>query len=114
MISLSILAVNLLTCLGQICQKQAVETWHGKQLGYLEKLCTPWLMLGLLAMGASMLLWLLVLRTLPLHIAYPMLSLNYVLVALASRWWFGEHISGRAWLGMMCIVGGVMLIGAHL
>ncbi|MCP0683384.1 hypothetical protein KU626_23860, partial [Salmonella enterica subsp. enterica serovar Mbandaka] len=44
-----------------------------------------WLGLALICMGAAMVLWLLVLQTLPVGIAYPMLSLNFVWVTLAGR-----------------------------
>lgn len=114
MTGLLILAVNLLTCLGQICQKQAVENWRGKDLPWHGKLCDKWLISGLLSMGIGMVIWLAVLRHVALGVAYPMLSLNYVLVALASRLWFREHISRRTWAGIVCIMLGVVLIGVRL
>jgi drug/metabolite transporter (DMT)-like permease len=57
-------------------------------------------------------LWLLVLRRLPLNIAFPMVSLGYVFVVLLSAVVLHEHI---LWLfalpGLSCIVLGVSLIG---
>lgn len=110
---LLILLVCVLTCSGQLCQKRAVHNWAGRTLSWSQKLRDPWLLSGLLAMGVGLLLWLLVLRRAPLSQAYPMLSLNFVLVAVASRVWFDEPSRGRDWWGIACIVLGVTLIGAR-
>jgi undecaprenyl phosphate-alpha-L-ara4N flippase subunit ArnE len=109
-----ILLVCLLTCVGQICQKRAVQNWAGQTLNWTQKLRDPWLLSGLFALGTGLLLWLLVLRLAPLNRAYPMLSLNFVLVAIASTIWFGEHHRARDWWGVACVVLGVALIGARL
>ena len=107
-----ILAVCVLTCVGQLCQKRAVQNWSGKSLHWIQKLIDPWLLGGVFGLAAAFLLWLLVLRLMPLNRSYPMLSLNFVMVAIASTIWFGERSNARDWLGMACIVLGVALIGA--
>jgi drug/metabolite transporter (DMT)-like permease len=43
-------------------------------------------------------------------IAYPMLSLGYVVNALAAWWLFGEVLGPTRWAGMMLILGGVFLM----
>lgn len=109
-----ILLVSALTCVGQLCQKRAAQNWSGRPLRWIQKLRDPWLLAGLLALGLALLLWLLVLRQVPLHSAYPMLGLNFVLVAIAARFWLGESSRPRDWLGIACIVLGVALLGARL
>lgn len=104
-------AVCLLTCLGQVAQKLAVEGWRERSLSLTGKLLSPWLLLAMACLGAALLLWLLVLQRLPVGLAYPMLSLNFVLVTLAARLLFGEHVDARHWLGIALIVGGVALLG---
>lgn len=47
-------------------------------------------------------------------IAYPMLSLNFVLVTLMAHFVFHEHIDGRHWLGVALVIGGVVLLGRHV
>jgi drug/metabolite transporter (DMT)-like permease len=42
--------------------------------------------------------------------AYPMLSLGYVVNALAAWWLFGEALGPMRWSGMMLILGGVLVI----
>ena len=48
---LLLLAACLLTCMGQIAQKYAVEGWRGQPAGWALKLCSPWLWSALLCLG---------------------------------------------------------------
>lgn len=69
----------------------------------------PWLWAGLLSSGVGMVCWLLTLRKLPLASAYPWTALIYVFTPLASTALFGEILSGKYLLGMICIVAGVFI-----
>ncbi|WP_033790284.1 4-amino-4-deoxy-L-arabinose-phosphoundecaprenol flippase subunit ArnE [Pantoea septica] len=102
--------VSLLSCLAQLCQKQAATL--GARGG--KRRMMPWIGLSLLLLGVAMLLWLWVLRRVPVSVAYPMLSINFVLVALAARLIWRESYTRRQWLGTLAIVAGVALIGSHL
>jgi len=110
---LLVLAACLLTCLGQIAQKKAVENWSGLPPGWGTKLRSPWLWLAIVALGAGLLVWLLLLQRLEVGVAYPMLSLNFVLITLIARFVFHENIDRRHWLGVALVMGGVMLLGLH-
>lgn len=46
-------------------------------------------------------------------IAYPMLSLNFVLITLVARFVFHETIDRRHWVGVALVIGGVALLGQH-
>lgn len=107
------LAACLLTCLGQIAQKYAVERWRGTPTGWGDKLRTPWLWLAIAALGAGLLVWLLVLQRLEVGVAYPMLSLNFVLITLIARFVFHETVDRRHWWGVALVIAGVMLLGLH-
>lgn len=107
---LLILIVSLLSCAAQLCQKQAAHA--GVRYGRAR--LAVWLMLSLLLLGIAMLLWLAVLQRIPVSMAYPMLSLNFVLVALAARLIWRETYSWRQWFGTLVIVAGVALMGSHL
>lgn len=111
MIALLLASVCLLTCLGQISQKLAVESWRGRELDWLTQLLSPWLLLAVACLGSGLLLWLLLLQRLDVGLAYPMLSLNFVLVTFAARALFHEHIDARHWCGVALIVAGVALLG---
>lgn len=107
---LLILLVSLLSCAAQLCQKQAayLGARHGK------KRLIMWIALSLFLLGVAMLLWLLVLRVVPVSVAYPMLSLNFVLVAIAAKVIWRETYTLQQWFGTLAIVAGVALMGSHL
>ena len=106
-----LLTACLLTCLGQVAQKFAVESWRGVDSSWADKLRSPWLWLALVSLGAGLVVWLLVLQRLEVGIAYPMLSLNFVLITLIARFIFREPIDRRHWLGVALVIGGVVLLG---
>lgn len=106
---IDILAVNILTCAGQLAQKQAAS--GEPKSGSRKRHVLVWLGLSLLCLGSAMLLWLSVLQRVPVGVAYPMLSLNFILVTLAARWLWRETITTRQWLGIALIVLGVICVG---
>ncbi|QQZ39376.1 EamA family transporter [Pseudomonas sp. SK3(2021)] len=110
---LLLLGACLLTCLGQLAQKFAVESWRGQPSGALDKLRSPWLWLALASLGLGLLVWLLVLQRVEVGIAYPMLSLNFVLITLIARFVFHEAIDRRHWLGVALVLAGVLLLSRH-
>lgn len=64
----------------------------------------------LCSFGLQAILWVLVLRKVPLNQAYPFLSLSYVFDLLASRFLFHEHVSILHIVGIAFIVAGVITI----
>lgn len=67
---------------------------------------------GLISYAGSSLFWLLALKQMPISVAYPMVSLGYVGVALAGYFLFSEPISAARWLGIGVILLGVAIV-AH-
>lgn len=102
---------SLLSCAGQLCQKQATRpvplARRNKHLGL-------WLGLALMSLGTGMALWLLVLQRIPVGVAYPMLSLNFVWVTLAARFLWREPVSLRHAFGVVLIIIGIVLLGSSL
>ena len=109
-----LLLACLLTCAGQIAQKYAVEGWRGVDTGVGQKLRSPWLWLALLCLGLGLLVWLLVLQRLEVGVAYPMLSLNFVLITLVARFVFHEPVDRRHWFGVALVMAGVLLLGGQV
>ncbi len=72
---------------------------------------TPAVLVGLVCFGSSMILWVLVLRALPLSTAYPMVSLSYVLVAALSAGFLHEALTVNKLTGLALIIAGVALVG---
>ncbi|EPN39997.1 4-amino-4-deoxy-L-arabinose-phosphoundecaprenol flippase subunit ArnE [Pseudomonas syringae] len=106
-----LLAACLLTCLGQVAQKFAVESWRGAFPGAIAALRSAWLWLALTCLGLGLLAWLLVLQRMDVGIAYPMLGVNFVIITLLGRYVFKEPVDTRHWLGIALIVVGVFLLG---
>ena len=102
-----LILASLLSCAGQLCQKQATRPAKAGRRGLHIML---WIGLALLALGTGMLVWLVVLQRLPVGIAYPMLSLNFVWVTLAARWIWHETVTWRHWAGIVLIMLGIVLL----
>ncbi|OZI14954.1 4-amino-4-deoxy-L-arabinose-phospho-UDP flippase [Sodalis-like symbiont of Philaenus spumarius] len=111
MMYLLILLVSLLSCAGQLCQKHAAGASSGA--GELRHR-VRWLAISLLLLGCAMLVWLWILQRVSVGIAYPMFSLNFVLVTLAARWLWRETVSLRQGCGLLLIVAGMMCMGVNL
>jgi drug/metabolite transporter (DMT)-like permease len=73
----------------------------------------PWVTAGLLLYVLGALAWLLLLSRMPLSIAYPMISIGYVVVVLLSALVLREKVRWRLTIpGLLLIVTGVALIGS--
>jgi len=68
-------------------------------------------LLGFGCYGLSTVLYLQVLARLELSLAYPTVSLGYVLVIIMSRILFKEAVSAARWMAVMIICCGVVLVG---
>jgi multidrug transporter EmrE-like cation transporter len=65
---------------------------------------------GLACYVISVGVWIVGLSRVEVSIAYPMLSLGYVVNALAAWWLFGEALGPMRWAGLMLILAGVLVI----
>jgi len=80
-------------------------------VGYYVKLfTTPIVLLGFLMYGVSSLFWLFILSKLPLSLAYPLVSMGYVLVVFFSWLLLREHVSVARMVGVGVICCGVALL----
>ncbi|MFI4890491.1 MAG: EamA family transporter [Steroidobacterales bacterium] len=65
---------------------------------------------GMFCYAASVCVWLGALTRAPVSVAYPMLSIGYIVVAGASVLWLGETLSLGKILGILLICVGVVLV----
>ncbi|MEE1675076.1 4-amino-4-deoxy-L-arabinose-phosphoundecaprenol flippase subunit ArnF [Agarivorans aestuarii] len=91
------------------------ELWNMQQYSALLTDYMPYylsVMTGLSFYALSMLCWVMALKHLPLSLAYPMLSLSYVIVYVAaiSLPWIGEAFSWPKALGIVLILAGIYLV----
>jgi multidrug transporter EmrE-like cation transporter len=65
---------------------------------------------GLVCYAISVVVWIVALSRVDVSIAYPMLSIGYVVNAALAWWLFGEQVSAQRWLGIAVIIIGVVLV----
>ncbi|HVC49516.1 MAG TPA: SMR family transporter [Burkholderiales bacterium] len=56
--------------------------------------------------------WIMALSRVPVSIAYPMLSIGYVVNAVAAWYWLGESVTVIRIIGMAVIIFGVYLVAS--
>ncbi len=77
----------------------------------LSRLATePWLWLGLFCYGFSVVVWILALSRVDVSIAYPMLSIGYIVNALAAWALLGESLNTHRIVGIGVIIIGVVIL----
>ena len=71
----------------------------------------PWIILGLVCYFVSAGLWILALTRVDVTVAYPMLSMGYVIAAILAWQIFGEPLTAGRILGIAIILVGVVVLG---
>ena len=66
--------------------------------------------IGVACYMVSLVVWIMGLSRVPVSVAYPMLSLGYVINAVAAHYIFGESVTLTKWLGIGFIILGVWLV----
>ena len=107
----------LLNAMAQLCLKQGM-----RQVGHfafsLENLLpigfkvalNPFVFMGLVCYVISVAVWLMALSRVEVSYAYPLLSVGYIVTALAGQFFFGEALGPVRWSGIIIICLGVYLI----
>ena len=65
---------------------------------------------GLACYVVSVVVWIVALSRVDVSVAYPLLSIGYVVNAVLALWLFGEAVSPQRWLGIAVILVGVTLV----
>mgnify|MGYP005845887955 CR=1 FL=1 len=112
-----ILSGVLLNSLAQLCIKQGMRvigpfafTLENLLPIGLKVIVNPFLILGMACYAVSIFLWLLVLSRVDVGYAYPMLSVGYIVTAVAGRALFGEMLGFNRLSGILFICLGIFLI----
>jgi multidrug transporter EmrE-like cation transporter len=83
----------------------------GRLLSTALEVGSQWpILAGLACYVVSVGVWIIGLSRVDVSVAYPMLSLGYVVNALAAWWLFGEALGPMRWAGMMLILAGVFVM----
>lgn len=70
----------------------------------------PHIVAGLACYVVSVVVWILALSRVEVSVAYPMLSLGYVVNAIAAYYLFGESLNAMRMTGIGIIIVGVVLV----
>ena len=112
-----VVASVVLSACAQLLMKAGMLDLHGLGADFAnpgpELLpAVAWVLGGLGCYALSMMFWLAALTRYELSMAYPLLSLSYVLVYLGAVWWprLGETVSFAKTAGIVLIVLGVVLV----
>ena len=99
---------------GQLCFKTGAN--HSEQVASLsvwtKLIANPWTLAGIAIYTVELFVWLRILSMAPLSLAYPLASLNFLGVVIASRIFLHEPISKRRLLGSIFITIGVGIVAA--
>ena len=76
----------------------------------LKFLANPAFMGGMACYGISVIVWVMALSRVDVSIAYPMLSIGYIVTAFLAYMLFGEAITPMRILGIVVIIIGVALV----
>lgn len=103
-----LVAFALLLSSGQVLFKQAAIAGTGKpfHLGFFN----GWMAAALILYAIATVLWVWILRTTALSIAYPFVALGFILVPLAAHYLFGEPFETRYVFGAVLIIAGLLVI----
>jgi drug/metabolite transporter (DMT)-like permease len=68
-----------------------------------------WMFAALALYGLATLLWIYVLRVVPLAVAYPLFALAFIIVPVLAHFWLGEPLRWSSFIGGALIVSGVIV-----
>ena len=75
------------------------------------KLATEWhIVVALICYALSVIIWILALSRVPVSIAFPLLSMAYIVTAVAAWYLLGEALSLNKMVGIVVIILGVIII----
>ncbi len=109
-----LLAVSLLLAsFGQIFLKMGLAGGEiSGGMGLVKAFLNPYVLLGFAIYACSTLTWMLLISRVKLSVAYPMISISYVIVMILSAWILKEDVN---WLyglaGLVFIASGVTFVG---
>lgn len=70
----------------------------------------PHILGGMACYAVSLVVWIMALSRVPVSVAYPMLSIGYVVNAFVAWQWLGEALTAQKLLGIAFIMLGVILV----
>ncbi len=103
----------LLISAGQVLFKLTSErAGNADAAGLLALLVDPYLIAAFAIYGVGTIVWIYVLKSVPLSVAYPFMALTFCAVPLLAWYLLGETLSLRYAVGALLIVAGLLVVNA--
>lgn len=88
----------------------AAFSWENLITMGFQTIGNPFIISGILIYIVSVIVWIGVLSRIEVGVAYPMISLGYVINAIAAYYLFNEHLTATRISGIFIILIGVFLV----
>lgn len=105
-----LIATPIMIAIGQVLFKMTSQRLVDNQGKFYTVLFDPVLILALAIYGSATLLWIYVLKTVPLSYAYSFMAMTFVLVPILAFFWLGDSLTLRYGMGVACIIAGLLII----
>jgi len=105
-----LIATPFMIAIGQVLFKMTSQRLVDNQGKFYTVLFDPVMILALAIYGSATLLWIYVLKTVPLSYAYSFMAMTFVLVPILAAIWLGDTITLRYAGGAACIIAGLLII----
>lgn len=106
----ALLLTPFLIAAGQVLFKMSSERLGDGAAGFLNLAFDPWFILALVIYAIGTLVWMYVLKSVPLSRAHPIMALTFVLVPLSAAVFFQEPMTLKYWSGVGLILAGMFVI----
>lgn len=107
------LALTLVTVLaigaGQVLFKLGATASNAEGASFLARYGNPWLVAALVLYVGATVLWVYVLKHVPLNVAYPFMGLAFLVVPVAAALFAGEPLAARHLAGGAVIAAGIWI-----
>lgn len=80
--------------------------------GLMRLVADPYLLAALAIYGFGTIVWIYVLKSVPLTVAYPFMALTFCIVPLLAWMFLGETVGLRYGLGTALIVAGLLVVSS--
>lgn len=109
--------VGLVLCVLAICVGQGLFKYVGLQIRdgellYSYKVAVPAIASGVIYVSATI-IWIILLKHIPLSKAYSFMALSYILVPLIGLFAFNEHITIKFIVGSAFIFLGIIIVATQ-
>ena len=100
----------LLNMAGQLLLKRTAMAGGGPDAAIYKPFLSGWFVTGVTCLGLSSVLWVTVLKKMPLTLAHPLTAIVFILVPIGSHLLWSEPLPLTRVLGIFVIVLGVIVV----